>query len=267
MAKTLFVIALILMAPAGWAATLSGGTFFSASQDFGGSIGVLSASAAFSNNDVAGVNTLQIVLTNTATTQVTSNPQILGVLMFDVINDANGSVATFALTPSTAFLTAGSTYVDSDTGLVTTCGGACDVASNWFYAGAGSGQALPDGGNPVGASRAIAGVSWGSLVGSGATNFAGNTLGNADGPAYGIVGAGGVNTSNSIVPVIFDSATFRFTFLDSAFGGAFHITNLAWLYGTGPGEPVLTPEPMHVGVALSLALMIFAVWRRRRTAE
>lgn len=266
MAKKLFVLALVLMVPAGWAATLTGQTTFAASQNFGGSIGVLSASAGFSNTDVSGTNTLQIVLTNTATTQVTSNPQILGVLTFDVINNATGTVATFALTPSAAFLTSGSSYVLSDTGTVTNCGGACDVAANWSYAGAGSGQATVGAGNPTGATRAIAGVSWGSLVGASATNFEG-VASNPDGPAYGMVGAGGTATSNSINPVIFDSATFRLTFLDTAFSGGFHITNLAWLYGTGPGEPVLTPEPAYVGAALSLALVICTmIWSRRKTA-
>ena len=186
---------------------------------FTGSSGNLSASAAF---DIVGGN-LQVVLTNTSSTDVLNPAQVLTALFFNVAGDP-------ALSRLSAVLTAGSSVFYDPDGQP--AGGV--VGGEWAYKNSLLGA-------PLGANSGISSSGLG-LFGPG-DRFPGSDLeppDSPDGVQYGLLSAGdntatgngGITGSGGLIK---NSVTFTLDSLPGGFTLA-DISNVSFQYGTTLGE-------------------------------
>ncbi|HEX8011558.1 MAG TPA: XDD4 family exosortase-dependent surface protein [Casimicrobiaceae bacterium] len=216
--------------------------------------GTLSASADFT---VVGGN-LQVVLTNTSTSDVLVPADVLTAVFFDL----NG---VGALTPVSALLTAGSSVSYDPDGQP--AGGV--VGGEWAY-GAGL----------VGSPGGSEGLSSSGFGLFGSANFPGANLAGpvaVDGPQYGLLSAGDNTGTGNVGGVtgsgglILNSVTFTLSGLPAGFTTEdLDITTVAFQYGTSlfPAEPCIgsctptrIPEP-SVPLLIGAALLAWGTARR-----
>ena len=213
-----------------------------------GSSGSLAASVDFSIN---GSGQLVVVLTNTSTADVLVPADVLTAVFF---------TANSALTPVSAVITAGSTFVFDSVAPIPIDG---NVGGEWAYA------SVPWLGGIVG------GISSAGFGLFGDANFNGPNLQGpiaVNGMQYGITSAGdNTATGNAAVTggnaFVQNSVTFTF-----AAGSGFDLSsirNVSFQYGTSLTEPNVpsrgVPEPASA-LLLGSGLVAAGLWRRFRKA-
>lgn len=212
----------------------------SASGTNSGTGNTISASVDFQFDSLT--NTLEVVLTNTATVTYNASNKlqpsdILGAVFFSLPNSVT-------LTPGTANLTAGSSLLNAGT----------NAADGWGYA---SGLSAPGGAN-----QGISAAGFGLF---GSSNFSNSNGQNLDGFDYELVdknyAAGTGNSSNlRTSPLIEDSMTFLFT--ASGPITASDITKVSFQYGTGLSEPNVqgpNPNPNNDIVPVPASFVMFGM--------
>ena len=232
------------------------------SHDFGGDVGLLSASAKFEFD--SGTKKLTITLTNTSTLDVVRTSQALGGLFFDVAG------ANLSLSGSdSAILPAGSTVLyanaadNPDNVTVNgTLNGTGDVSPEWAFANTG----------PDGQANGVSSSGY-NLFGPGDrfnTQYDLDSPRSPDGSNYLITSAGDdASTGNSGLindPIIRNSVVFTLT-SDADFDPQTDISNVRFQYGTSIDEPSFRgmPEPGSVFVWSLLAIGVgFSSSRRTR---